>query len=65
VQSAFDASESNYRNQQITMGLMVGAYMWNVADAWLFMPRRTESNWSTGLISDGRSVSAQVKLNLP
>jgi TolB-like protein len=65
VQSAFDESESNYRKQQITMGLMVGAYLWNVVDAWLFMPRRTESNWSTGIISDGRSVSAQLKVELP
>jgi len=44
---------------------MVGAYLWNVVDAWLFMPRRTESNWSTGIISDGRSVSAQLKVELP
>jgi TolB-like protein len=65
VQTAFDLSESNYRKQQLTMGLIVGAYMWNIADAWLFMPRRTESNWSTGIISDGRSVSAQVQVNLP
>jgi hypothetical protein len=65
VQFAFDASESNYRQQQITMGLIVGAHVWNVADAWLFMPKRTESNWTTGIITDGRSVSAQVKVNLP
>jgi TolB-like protein len=65
VQTAFDVSEANYQKQQITMGLMAGVYVWNIADAWMFMPRRTESNWSTGLISDGRSVSAQVKLNLP
>ena len=65
VQDAFDETESNYRNQQITMGLMAGVYLWNIADAWLFMPRRTENNWSTGIISDGNSVSAQVKVNLP
>jgi TolB-like protein len=65
VQYAIDASESNYRKQQLTMGLMVGAYVWNVADAWLFMPRRTESNWSTAVSTDGNSISATLKVNLP
>ena len=65
VQTVYDLSESNYRKQQLTMGLMLGTYLWNVADAWLFMPRITESNWSTGIISDGNSISAQVKVNLP
>jgi hypothetical protein len=65
VQSAYDASESNYQKQQITMGLMVGAYVWNVADAWLFMPRRTESNWSAGINTNGNSISAHLKVNLP
>lgn len=65
VQTAFDESESNYRKQQLTMGLMVGAYVWNIADAWLFMPRRTESSWSTGFTTDGNSISAHLKVNLP
>ncbi len=65
VQTAYDLSESNYEKQQLTIGLMVGAYVWNVADAWFFMPRRTESNISTAVISDGKSVSAQIRVNLP
>ena len=65
VQTAYDLSESNYRNQQITMGLIAGAYLWNVADAWLFMPRRTESDWTANIYSDGNSISAQVKVSLP
>jgi hypothetical protein len=65
VQTAFNASESNYQKQQITMGLIAGTYLWNIADAWLFMPRRTEVNLSAGISSAGRSVSAQVKVNLP
>ena len=65
VQAAYDLSESNYQNQQITMGLIAGAYLWNLTDAWLFMPRRTESNWSTGVSTDGKSISAHVKVNLP
>ena len=65
VQTAYDASESNYRMQQITMGLIAGAYLWNIADAWLFMPRRTENNWSSGITTDGTSISAQIQVNLP
>jgi hypothetical protein len=65
VQSAFDASESNYRNQQITMGLIAGTYLWNIADAWLFMPRRTESNLSAGVATNGNAISAHVKVSLP
>jgi TolB-like protein len=65
VEGAHELSESNYRNQQITMGLIAGAYLWNVADAWLFMPRRTESDWTANIISDGNSISAQVKMSLP
>jgi hypothetical protein len=65
VQTAYELSESNYRNQQITMGLMAGAYLWNLADAWLFMPRITESNWSSGITSDGTSISAHIGVSLP
>lgn len=65
VQKAFDKTESNYRKQQIVMGVMVGSYLWNVADAWLFMPRRTESSWSAGISPNGDGVSAQIKVTLP
>jgi len=65
VETTYDLSESNYAKQQITMGLIVGTYLWNVADSWLFMPKRTESNWSTSVTSDGRSVSAGVTVRLP
>jgi len=65
VQTAFDASESNYRNQQITMGLIAGTYLWTIADAWLFMPRRTESNWSTGVSANGKAISAHLQVKLP
>ncbi len=65
VQTAYDLSESNYRDQQITMGLIVGTYLWNLADAWLFMPRITESNWSTGVSTDGTTISAHIGVSLP
>jgi hypothetical protein len=65
VQTAYDLSKSNYRNQQITMGLIAGAYLWNIADAWLFMPRITESNWSTRVTTDGKSISAHIGVSLP
>ena len=62
---AYDLSESNYRKQQFTMGLLVGSYLWNVADAWLFMPKRTGNNLSVGVSSDGHSISAQIGICLP
>jgi TolB-like protein len=65
VQSAFDESEANYQKQQITMGLMAGAYLWNIADAWIFMPRRTENNWSAGISANGETISAHVKVKIP
>jgi len=65
VQTAYNLSESNYQSQQITVGLIAGAYLWNIADAWLFMPRITESNWSTGVSTDGKSISAHIGVSLP
>lgn len=65
VEDAYDLSESNYQKQQITMGLIAGAYLWNIADAWLFMPKRTESNWSTNIHTDGHSIAARVSVKLP
>jgi len=62
---AYDLSEANYRKQQFTLGLIVGSYLWNVADAWLFMPKRTGNNLSVGVSSDGHSISAQIGICLP
>ncbi len=65
VEESFNRSETNYRKQQITAGLLVTAYVWNMADAWLFMPKRTERNWSTNLSIDGNSISAKLSVYLP
>jgi len=66
VETAYDLSEANYKKQQITIGLMAGAYLWNIADAWLFMPKMTEVEWlTTGINVDGHSVSAHVGITLP
>ena len=65
VQTAYDRTDANYRSQQLTTGLIVGTYLWNIADAWLFMPRITESNWSAGVSSDGKTVSAHIGVTLP
>jgi TolB-like protein len=65
VEVSYELSEANYQKQQITMGLIVGSYLWNVADSWLFMPKRTESNWSASFTSDGRSLSAGIEVRLP
>jgi TolB-like protein len=65
VEVSYELSEENYQMQQITLGLIVGSYLWNVADSWLFMPKRTESNWSASVTSAGRSVSAGIEVRLP
>ena len=65
AQSAYDASEEAYRKQQVTIGLIAGTYLLNLADAWLFMPKITESNWSAGVTTDGTTISAHIGVCLP
>lgn len=65
VEETYDLRDDKYRQQQLTVGLMAGVYLWNIADTWLFMPRRTESSLSTGLSIDGHGVSATLQVSLP
>ena len=65
VQNAYDLTEANYRKQQFTMGLIVGSYLWNIADAWLFMPKRTENNWTSAVKTDGHTVAIQMGITFP
>jgi hypothetical protein len=65
VETAYDLSEATYKKQQITIGLIAGAYLWNIADAWLFMPKRTEIEWLGSIDTDNHTVTATVGIRLP
>lgn len=65
VETAYGKVETNHNKQQLVVGLMAGAYLWNIADAWIFMPKRTESSWSSGVNADGSSISAFVSVKIP
>ena len=56
--------DSNYKLQQVVTGAMVGVYLWNILDAWLFMPKIADNKLHASFYNtnDGFGVSLGVTL---
>jgi len=65
VQDAYNEMDSNYKLQQVVTGAMVGVYLWNILDAWLFMPRIAESKVQTSFYNTNDGIGVSLGLNLP
>lgn len=64
VEEAYDKMDDNYKVQQVVAGTMLGVYIWNVVDSYLFMPRIADNKIHTSFfnVQDGIGVSFGVTL---
>ncbi|MFA4906744.1 MAG: PEGA domain-containing protein [archaeon] len=62
VQSAYDKMDNQYRYQQFVTAAMVGLYIWNIADAYLFVPKIIEKHTSVYPTVDGFSLRLEAEL---
>jgi len=64
VENAYNEMDSNYKLQQLVTGAMVGVYLWNILDSWLFMPKIADNKLQASFYNtnDGFGVSLGVTL---
>lgn len=62
IQDSYDKMDNQYRKQQLVAGAMVGLYLWNIADAYLFMPKIGEKHVSVYPTIDGFALRLEAGL---
>lgn len=65
VQDAFNEMDNNYTLQQVVAGTMIGVYLWNIVDSWVFMPKIAERNIQASLYNTGNGIGILLGVNLP
>ncbi|MFA4839669.1 MAG: PEGA domain-containing protein [Candidatus Neomarinimicrobiota bacterium] len=62
VQDSYDKMDNQYRKQQLVAAAMLGLYLWNIADAYLFMPKIGEKHVSVHPTIDGFALRLEAEL---
>lgn len=65
VEKAYDKMDSNYQMQQVVAGAMIGVYLWNIVDAWVFMPKIAEKKVSASLFNTNDGIGVSLGVNFP
>jgi len=65
VENAYNDMDSNYKLQQLVTGAMVGVYLWNILDAWLFMPKIADNKIQTSFYNSHGGICVSFGVKLP
>ncbi len=65
VERAYKQMYDNYKIQQIVVGSMIGIYIWNVVDSWIFMPKIEEKKIHTSLYKTSDGIGINLGFSLP
>ena len=65
VERAYKQMDDNYKIQQIVVGSMIGIYIWNVIDSWIFMPKIEEKKIHSFLYKTSNGIGINLGFSLP
>ncbi|MCG2717187.1 MAG: PEGA domain-containing protein, partial [Candidatus Marinimicrobia bacterium] len=65
VEQAYEQMDNNYNKQQLVAGAMLGVYLWNVIDSWIFMPKIEEKKIHSYLYKTPDGIGINLGFALP